>query len=433
MARLIQLFKRLAIGLAILVGILLLANASYSWWIGRQLEQRLAALRAAGEPTSFAELAPEPIPLEQDAAAQLAQLAPELEAFSKEHGLFFKSPLSDSYDERCDQGLGPTPEQLDAIREILANYDDLLQGLHRAVACPGYASQIDYSVGYPQMMEVLLQPSSDVRTAARFLRWWITVQLADGQVDEAFRTGLMILQLARIHKEEPALVNGLVAIAVRRVGIEGINLALRAGPVSTELRQQLDQDLERQDDPQRIVHLFKTERPLNLSAAQGMFAEAWWLPWIGKGVQLDMLEFYDRLLPVMAQPWHLSNLKIGQLEKMASHHTPMSGTLNTLMLPALEAGLVAVSRDVAFIRSLRIMNAITAYTQREGKPPTGLEALELPAASTIDPFSGKPLKLKQTEHGWVVYTVYQNRTDEGGDFKGQTDWGLAPAGYVRAK
>jgi hypothetical protein len=328
--------------------------------------------------------------------------------------------------------LGPTPEQATAMREILTRYENLLSGLEQASHYSGYASQIDYSVGYPQMMEVLLQPSSDVRTAARFLRWWITVQLADGQVDEAIRTGLMILQLARIHKEEPALVNGLVAIAVRGVGIEGINLALRAGPVLTELRQQLEEELQRQDDPQWIVHLFKTERALNLGASQGMFAEAWWLPWIGKGLQIDTIDFYDRMLPVLVQNWHQSTPSFSQFNNF-QHRSYISGVLIGLLEPALESALVAVSRDVAFIRSLRIMNAITAYKQREGHPPAGLDALELPAAATIDPFSGEPLKLKQTDSGWVVYTVYQNRTDEGGDFKDQADWGLAPAGYVRAE
>jgi hypothetical protein len=433
MARLKRLFKRLAIGLAILVGILLLANASYSWWIGRLLEQRLAALRAAGEPTSFAELAPEPIPLEQDAAAQLALLAPELKAFAKEDFQFLeKTPLGKSFVERDDQGLEPTPEQAAAIREILARYENLLSGLEQASHCTGYASQIDYSVGYPQMMEELLQPCDDVRTAARFLRRRIMVLLAEDQVDEAVRAGMVILRLARLCQGEPAIVNGLVAIAIRNYGINGINLALRAGPVSTELRQQLDEELKRQDDPQRIVHILKTERALNLGASQGMFVEAWWLPWIGKGLQIDMIEFYDRLLPALVQTWHESTPQLAQFNKF-SHRNYVSGILIDLLLPALDAGLDAVSRDVAFLRSLRIVNAITAYTQREGKPPTGLEALELPAASTIDPFSGKPLKLKQTDKGWVVYTVYQNRTDEGGDFKDQADWGLAPAGYSEAE
>ncbi|MEO2046760.1 MAG: hypothetical protein ABGX16_09335 [Pirellulales bacterium] len=433
MARLKRLLKRLAIGLAILVGILLLANAGYSWWIGRQLEQRLAALRAAGDPTSFAELAPEPTPLEQDAAAQLAQLAPELEAFAKEHFQFHeKTPLGQAFDKRQDQGLGPTPEQAAAMGEILTHYENLLSGLEQASHCTGYASQIDYSVGYPQMMEELFQPCGDVRTAARFLRMRIIVLLAGDQVDEAVRTGMMILRLARHYEGEPALVNGLVVIAVRGIGVEGINLALRAGPVSMELRPQLDEELKRQDDPLRIVHMFKTERVLNLGACQGMFVEAWWLPWIEKGLQIDMIEFYDRMLPMLVQNWHQSTPPFSQFNNFP-HRSYISRVLIGLMEPALEAGLDAVSRDVAFIRSLRIVNAITAYTQREGQPPTGLESLELPAAATIDPFSGEPLKLKQTDHGWVVYTVYQNRTDEGGDFKDQADWGLAPAGYVGAE
>lgn len=433
MARLKRLFKRLAIGLAILVGILLLANAGYSWWIGRQLAQRLATLRAAGEPTSFAELAPEPLPFAEDAAAQLEKLAPELKAFAKKESHFLdKTPLGKAFIERQDQGLAPTPEQAAALNEIFAQHKDLFQGLQQASACPGYASRIDYSVGgYPQMIEELINPI-EIRTAARFLRLRMIVLIAENQVEEAIRTGLTILRLARLYEGEPALVSGLVAIAVRGIGIDGINLALRTGLVPMQIRKQLDEELDWQDDPQRIVRILKTERPINLSASQSMLAEAWWLPWLGKGVQLDLFDFYDRLLPVMAQPWHESYPQITQLDN-ATHRTPVSGILNQLMIPALQAALDAKCRDVAFVRGLRIVNAITAYAQREGHPPTGLESLNLPTASTLDPFSGKPLKLKQTDTGWVVYTVFRNGTDEGGDFKDQADWGLAPAGYPGAE
>jgi hypothetical protein len=178
--------------------------------------------------------------------------------------------------------------------------------------------------------------------------------------------------------------------------------------------------------------MMKTERALNLSASQGIFAEAWWLPWLGIGLQLDTLDFYDRMLPVLVRQWHKSYLQIARLDNVI-HRTPISGTMNQLMMPALQAGLDAIWRDVATLRCLRIVNGLTDYEQQNGNPPTGLESLELPAASTIDPFSGDPLKLKQTDNGWVVYTVYQNGTDDGGDFKDQADWGLAPAGYLGAE
>ncbi len=434
MTRLKRLFKRLALGLAILLGVLLVVNAGYSWWIGRQLEERLAALRAAGEPTSFAELAPKPIPPEQNAAAQLAALAPELKAFAKDEGHFFdKTSLGKALRERQDRDLGPTPEQAAAMREILAKYADLPQKLQQATDCPGYASRLDYSVvGYTQLMEELMEPCNHARTPARFLQWRILVLLADGKTEEAIQAGMTILRLARLHEREPALVNGLVAIGIRGTGMNEINLALRSGPISANLHQQLETELARQDDPQWIVRMMKTERAFNLDASADMFAQGWWIPWLGKGLQLDMLDFYDRLLPVMVQTWRESIPPFAQFNRFP-HRTYVSGILIDLLTPALEAALDAVYHDLAMLRCLRIVNSLTAYEQQNGQPPANLDALDLPTAATIDPFSGQPLKLKQTDQGPVVYTVFKNGADDGGTFKDQADMGFAPAGYPGAE
>ena len=82
------------------------------------------------------------------------------------------------------------------------------------------------------------------------------------------------------------------------------------------------------------------------------------------------------------------------------------------------------------LRCLRILNELTAYAQANGHEAEGLDDLDLPDAAKLDPFSGKPLQLKWTDEGWVVYTVFKNGTDDGGDFKDQADWGLGPAGYM---
>jgi hypothetical protein len=427
--RLISRFgKRLGIGLLLLVALAMVASGISAWWVGHSLQQRLAALRAAGEPTCFAELAPKPIAPEEDAAHYLEQAGPDLEAFAKEHGAFFKTPTGEAFDKRRDEGEGPTPEQVAAIGAILGHYPDLPGLLAKAAACKGYASRLDFTVGDQQVMEELMKNQGDIRTAARFLRWRMTLLLAEGKQDEALQAGLVIFQLARHHEGEPALINGLVAQAIRGYAVDGINLVLRAGPISDQLRNQLEKELALQDDPQRLVRVMKSERAISRSVARGEFDQAWWLPWLGKGLQLDILKFYDRLLPLLAQPWVEPRPQIGHLNDFW-HSSPVSTVLCELLYPALESADVAEARTIATIRALRIINRLTSHADREGREARGLADLALPESAVIDPFSGQPLRLKQTDAGWVVYTVFTNGTDDDGNFQEMADWGLAPAGY----
>jgi hypothetical protein len=56
--------------------------------------------------------------------------------------------------------------------------------------------------------------------------------------------------------------------------------------------------------------------------------------------------------------------------------------------------------------------------------------LGLPAECLIDPFDGKPMRIKQTGEGPIVYTIGPDQKDDGGNLdqtagKGM-DFGLAP-------
>ncbi len=61
-----------------------------------------------------------------------------------------------------------------------------------------------------------------------------------------------------------------------------------------------------------------------------------------------------------------------------------------------------------------------------------MDDLNLPKSATLDPFSGNALKLKWTDEGWVVYTVFKDGSDDNGDFKDMADCGVGPAGYPGA-
>ena len=90
-----------------------------------------------------------------------------------------------------------------------------------------------------------------------------------------------------------------------------------------------------------------------------------------------------------------------------------------------------IARNLAMMRVAEDCQRACAISP--GAWPRGERSgrLSLPKEATIDPFSGEPLKLKHTDDGWVIYTVMQNGIDDGGDFKDQKDYGLAPQRIAR--
>ncbi|HEY2883565.1 MAG TPA: hypothetical protein VGJ15_14055, partial [Pirellulales bacterium] len=84
-----NLFRQIGLGVIVLLVAALLIGAALNWQANHRLDAKLEALRAAGEPTSLAELAPKPIPPEQNAAAILNRVAVNLQLFGKDSTAFY--------------------------------------------------------------------------------------------------------------------------------------------------------------------------------------------------------------------------------------------------------------------------------------------------------------------------------------------------------
>jgi hypothetical protein len=140
--------------------------------------------------------------------------------------------------------------------------------------------------------------------------------------------------------------------------------------------------------------------------------------------QWGLLDEIDAHLRLAEMPWHDVRMWFTPLgsEVPPSKH----GQLADSLLPGLHAWFHAHARGLAVSRSLRVYNALRQFAEKNGRDANGLEELDLPQAATIDPYSGEPLKLKHTDEGWVVYSVMENGLDDGGDFKGLKDFGVAP-------
>ena len=55
-----------------------------------------------------------------------------------------------------------------------------------------------------------------------------------------------------------------------------------------------------------------------------------------------------------------------------------------------------------------------------------LAELGLAPNATRDPFTGKPLRLRKTADGWLVYSVGENLRDDGGHLGRYPDVGVGP-------
>jgi hypothetical protein len=404
---------------------LLAALSVWSLYARSSFARRIAVIRAAGDPAVIADLAPKPIPYDDNAAAQLMDAAPRGADFSKEYGAFFNTPVGQAYDAAKDAGQPATIEQLAAIRAIVDKYADLDAAITKAAACERYASPLDFSLPHPQFLNALMNHPIQIRTIARFLVWKMELALADGRPDEAIRHGIRILRLASLYQAEPSIVASQITMAVYGSATDRIYDALTARPVSPAVQAELDDELARFNYEKLAVHALKTERAVSVSGVEAQLSVAHpivvnTVGWPMKQTYVSALEYFDVVLPIADQPWHSS-------DKQAFKTPTGYGVMADMMASQLEAQHEATNRLTASLRALRIFSALRLYAEEHGREANGMEDLQLPKAATVDPFSGKPLKLKLTQDGWIVYSVFKNQRDDGGDFRQMKDWGVAPA------
>jgi hypothetical protein len=427
--------KRILTWIGALLALAIVGNTMMALRVHSQQNARLAAIRAAGLPASIADLRPAPVPDSLNAAAVIERATPAINAFGGSHVNFLdRTPLGKAYGAINDHQL-PTVEQAAAMRAILDQHAALDAAITQAVACNVWASRADFTLDHTQFMSTALNEIQATRGAARYAAWQIVVLAREGKTDDAVRRGVDLLKLARLHESEPMLVSYLVTIAVRGVAVHEVNKALRAGPVSAEVRAELDAELARADDPQSFAKALVTERAVALEAMGPMNSQVpplvvAWLGWPVKQQYMGAYDLLDVVIDEAKRPWQ----QFRQAVVVGHLNSTPRGTLGELLWPGLIAGVEARTRDLAQMRALRILNALQTFEEAQGREASGLTDLGLPAEATADPYAGQPLLLKPTDGGWIVYSLGQNRRDDGGTLDNKRlDVGIGPMSDAAAE
>jgi hypothetical protein len=395
-----------------------------------KVNRRMAELRAKGYPMSLAELGESySLPLGADNAADYY-----LTAFS--HYVTW----TDEERERVPWvGRGKTPTRTETmepeIREraerFLADNEKTLSLLHEAVTIESSRYPIDFKEGFSADTPWL----GDIRKHAFLLSLEALIGCERSDPNQAVASVQAMLALAR-SLNTPLLIHHLVGNSVEAMAYRSTEHVINRMTLTDEQLQALAGWLasSRDSDGQRQAMI--GERCFGVDAFQGSTQQlAKHLNGPGKLMALIMiprkiLGLHDRdllgYLDLMQEYIEIADLPPGgQLARSQSlEEAPCGpsrqGFLSKMLMPALQRIFTLEVRRVALQRAAQAALAIERYRLAEGGMPLALSDLVPTYLDTVplDPFSGQTLKYRLREEvGYVVYSVGEDLTDDGGTEK----------------
>jgi hypothetical protein len=414
--------KFVALGLGLVIGLGLIYWAVANARAAARVAEKIAALRAAGEPTALVDLRRAPIAPETNAMTYLDKAAPAAKAIVSAVDDVEETATEDEQDAFEENR--PSPAILAAMREALAAHPEVVPLFERAAACPDFDPELDYSAKTHDFLIKAMQGRfAALRNVWRVLRFRALVQLADGQRDDALRTCLFMFRLARHADQQPLLINFLVTTALRMISIQVTTTVLLSGPVAPELRAELEAELAKQDLTKNYREALRGDRAYGTEyfheMAEGPMGLTYRQLPMFKNDQCDYLDLFEFIIQSSDRPYNDVQVteELARVEREA-------GVLTGLMLPAVNATRVARFRTETLLHALRVLNAIQGREQAGDANEPKLSDLGLPGDATIDPVNDKPLHIKKTPQGWLIYGVGANLKDDGGQLKDYLDFGI---------
>ncbi len=398
--------------LLVLVGVIGLYVATHRG----ENERRIAALRAAGYPTTFAEL------------AEYTRLPDGVENAAGMYGSAFDAFVLPADDANVPVLSGktkwptrgaPLPQATArAIEECLGANRQCLTLLHEAAGI----AHCRYYYDYRQM----LPPTRDCRQAGQLLQVSAVYRASQEDTDAAV-TGIEDgLRLSDSLRGEPGLISYLVRIGCLSLVLNGLERSLSLTAFTDGQLRELSDALTRTGNTFDFTRVLVTERCAMI--------EIWRNPSrlgpTGPGLPV-------RMLPGMRGTWLSDILNFMEAQIEASQLPPVERLrrfrrignemqqLSFLHLlakqttPAITRVAELDLRARAHLELAKTALALERYRLAGGRVPERLEELvpqylkEVPS----DPFDGNPIRYRRTEPGYCLYSIFEDGQDNGGKEK----------------
>ncbi len=375
------------------------------------LQRRLVELRDQGIPVTISDLGAQSAHDGRQAFELVQALNQELRGVDADWQELISPAI-------VGDGGAPIAEEVAARMRAIAEHGRARELLRQLADLPGTEP---YAVPGEQgdWTERLLPVLGQVRGVYRYLSVSANFFRSTGRADRAMDD---VSAAARtLRRGPPCLVGHLVRAACLNIVISEAARTLSAGTFGNETLDTLDARLAELDVHQWWREAVLTERAYGLHQLERQlaFARYWPLrPMYNNTLAyyLDMLDYYQRhglLAP-----------------NTATEEPPRKGLspwnrLVDLLIPVMEESRNAGRSALAGIRSLRVQLRIIKQAAEQGdRTEVAWESINLPVEDKSDPFSGKPLLIRRTDAGWVVYSVGKNLQDDGGKLDDRSDIGV---------
>jgi hypothetical protein len=390
-----------------------------------KLNARIEAIRAAGYPATCAELdAWYTIPDDAENAAYT--ILDALECF-QEWDKTELEPLPIVGRTELPARTEPlTDEMKSLITEYVADNNEALGLFHAAAKIEHCRYPVDYSAGFDTLMPHL----SDIRKGLFLLNLDALLHVENKQADQALQSLRSSFGLARSLGKEPSTISHLVRVGCEARTVLSIERMISRIELTDEQLIRLSgclEDIERASDMSRA---FIGERCMGLSfftAPQSMASmglegvpvrpilavcQAVGLVDMDASIYLDIM---NDQLEAFRLPYHQRKKASHAIDDKLRPTSKIHIFVHSLM-PALLRVMSIETRTIAHLRTARVGLAIQRYRLAAGALPDTLADLVPAYFDDIpkDPFDGNELRYSKRDAGYVIYSVGEDLSDDGG-------------------
>ncbi len=422
--------------LRIAIVLLVLLVVIWSVWnfsASRSLRDEIAKIRGAGEPLTFADLTASLSKVDEaddSGPYYTAALALHRRASYDKLNQFTKT-----LDTLIDERTPPTTEFIATVQRLLEDERLALEMLDLASSMPRCAYEIglEYGISFFTSRVQSAWSLTRLRSLARLVSMRTRFLALQGQSDQAIQSAISSLRMLRIFDRQPILICHLVRIACLSMTVDDISVILEFGQPSDQALADLENTLRQAEQSLDLKRVLFAERVYSMELMRNIISpmrnleiETTQQPpmfgqWPSNIVSRPIMRtFASRLLRVQSQLIDVADKDFPELleaiKAVEKQDFSIWDCFGKMLIPAMERTTVQQARALAMIRSARLAIMIELYRREHSKLPQSLADLQTPNSQRLplDPFTGQNLIYRSTDSGYMIYSLGQDRQDNGG-------------------